>query len=783
MKKLFLAMALMAAMLPLRAVGQITWDPTHMAWLKANIHNDFYQPLYDSLLVQADACMEAKAPSVMQKRHTPASGDKHDYMSMARYYWPDPTKPGGLPYTDRDGESNPELDEYDRNRLGEMVQRVNTLTLAWYLSGDEKYSRQAVTTLRTWFLDKATRMNPNLNYAQMVPGRDGGRGRMSGVLDGYSFISMLNSVKLLEQSPSLTKADTRGLKAWFRQLLKWIRTSELGKAEYNTKNNHAVVCDEQIIAYSIYTGDTELARQMIGSFAERRTFPQIEPDGRQPAELRRTLAFGYSVYNMSHFVEIYMMGRNIGLSVDKATSQDGRSFYKAMDFLKPYAAKEDRQAWPYKQIGEWDIRQQELAHDMYITARYLDPTRTDYMRAFRRGRVVDPCDLFYLVYYEPTAEDIALSRASRQLLTAIGCNDKAAALSENMEKGRVEPRTVNADGSLRLVGPRDWCSGFFPGSLWLMYDYTHNELFRENAVSYTWKVESAKNYRGTHDLGFIFNCSFGNAYRLTGEQSYRDVLLRAAHTLCTRFNPTVGCIRSWDHNASVWQFPVIIDNMMNLEMLFEATRLTGDSSFYKIAVAHANTTLRNHFRPDGSSYHVVDYDPKTGAVRMRVTAQGYSDDSYWSRGQGWGLYGFTMCYRYTRDSRYLDQARRIARFLFSLKDTPDDGIFYWDMKDPAIPDAPRDASAAAIVASALYELCGYVDAAEAQNYKAYADRIVNSLARLYQAPEGSTQGFLLLHSVGHKPAGTEVDVPLSYADYYYLEALLRKQRVEEQTGR
>ena len=273
--------------------------------------------------------------------------------------------------------------------------------------------------------------------------------------------------------------------------------------------------------------------------------------------------------------------------------------------------------------------------------------------------------------------------------------------------------------------------------------------------------------------------SFGKAYQLTGEQSYRDVVLQAARTLCTRFSPKVGCIRSWDHNADKWKYPVIIDNMMNLEMLFEAYQLTGDKRFYDIAVSHANTTMKHHFRDDYSSYHVVDYDPETGAVRMQVTHQGYSDDSFWSRGQGWALYGYTMCYRYTHDPRYLDQAKGVARFLFSLKNMPEDGIFYWDMKDPAIPDTPRDASAAALVASAFYELQGYVDADLAKEYKAYADKIVNSLIDHYQAPVGSNQGFLLLHSTGHKPANSEIDVPINYADYFYLEALRRKQMLDD----
>ena len=380
-------------------------------------------------------------------------------------------------------------------------------------------------------------------------------------------------------------------------------------------------------------------------------------------------------------------------------------------------------------------------------------------------------DLFVLAYEKPTKLDNAMANADEQLHYALKCTSEARKTAKG---NKVNPRSIDKDGNLVLVGPKDWCSGFFAGTLWQMYQYSHMQFWRENAVSNTWLIESAKWHKGTHDLGFMIGDSFGKAYQLTGEQSYRDVMLQAARTLCTRYSPKVGCIRSWDHNADRWTFPVIIDNMMNLEILFEAYKLTGDKSFYDIAVSHANVTIKNHFRDDYSSYHVVDYDPVTGTVRSRVTHQGYSDDSFWSRGQGWALYGYTMCYRYTHDLRYLEQAKNIAKFLFSLKNMPEDGIFFWDMKDPSIPDVPRDASAAALVASAFYELQAYVGAELGKQYIAYADKIVNSLIDHYQAPVGSNQGFLLLHSTGNKPANSEIDVPINYADYFYMEALRRK---------
>jgi rhamnogalacturonyl hydrolase YesR len=481
-----------------------------------------------------------------------------------------------------------------------------------------------------------------------------------------------------------------------------------------------------------------------------------------------------------------LMAKKIGRHIDNAESSDGRNFYKAMDFLASYMGKEVEQ-WPYKQISGWKESQQNFCRDLYRTATYLDTSRKDYLDMYSKYRILDVSDRFNLLYVKATDVDNAYIAASSQLRYAVDCAEKARKLESNMAENRVEPRTMNADGSVVLVNPRDWCSGFFPGNLWQMYSYTNDSYWRKEAVTWTWRIEDSKWYGGTHDLGFIMYNSFGKAYELTDERSYRDVVVDAANTLITRYNPTIKAIRSWDHNKDKWKYPVIIDNMMNLEMLFEATRLTGDSTYYKIAVQHANTTMRNHFRNDYSSYHVVDYEPSTGDVRARQTAQGYSDDSFWSRGQGWGLYGYVMCYRYTKDMAYLRQSERIADFFINLPNMPADMIPYWDMNMPSVkgltPDnvdenIPRDASAAAVVASGLYELSLYVDNDKAERYRDVADKIINTLTRSYTSPIGENCGFLLLHSVGHYPAGSEVDVPLIYADYYYLEALSRKGKID-----
>lgn len=334
----------------------------------------------------------------------------------------------------------------------------------------------------------------------------------------------------------------------------------------------------------------------------------------------------------------------------------------------------------------------------------------------------------------------------------------------------VSPRTYE-NGKLKMVQSRDWTSGFFPGVLWYLYEYTKDNKWLTEAEKFTAKIEREKTNTGTHDLGFMIGCSFGNGYRLTGRKDYEKVLIEAAKSLSKRFNSATGVIRSWDHNSDKWQYPVIIDNMMNLELLFEATRLTGDSSFYKIAISHANTTMKNHFRQDYSSYHVVDYDPANGSVKKKMTHQGYSDESAWARGQGWALYGYTMCYRETKNKAYLKQAENIAAFILRNKNLPPDRVPYWDFNDPAIPSVPRDASAAAVISSALYELSTY--SVNKTDYRKAADKMLKSLSERYTSEPGSNKGFILTHSTGHKPANGEIDVPLIYADYYYLEALLR----------
>jgi len=346
---------------------------------------------------------------------------------------------------------------------------------------------------------------------------------------------------------------------------------------------------------------------------------------------------------------------------------------------------------------------------------------------------------------------------------------------KNEKPDLVSPRTVE-DGQLKMVTSRDWTSGFFPGQLWYLYEYTGNKEWQAEAEKFTANIEREKTNGGTHDMGFKIYCSFGNGFRLTNNAHYKDVIIQSAKTLSTRFNPTAGVIKSWDSRKQ-WQYPVIIDNMMNLELLFETSKLTGDTSFYNIAVTHAKTTMKNHFRSDFSSVHVVDYDTITGNVLQKTTHQGYSDESAWARGQAWGLYGFTLCYRETKDNAFLQQAEHIADFILNHPNLPKDLVPYWDYNAPNISNEPRDASAAAITASALYELSTYSN--NKKKYRAAADKIVENLTKSYRSPLGDNKGFILLHSTGHKPGKSEIDVPIDYADYYYIEALLRSKKLKE----
>ncbi|THU39683.1 glucuronyl hydrolase [Niastella caeni] len=363
----------------------------------------------------------------------------------------------------------------------------------------------------------------------------------------------------------------------------------------------------------------------------------------------------------------------------------------------------------------------------------------------------------------------------------IGQADKAVA-SLPADSAQIPRSIANGKTEWRFVNYRDWTCGFWPGVLWYAYEYSKDDKWKQQAQRYSRAlfplVDSAAI---DHDLGFQVFTSIGNGYRLTNDPVYRSILLRAADTLSKLYSPKVGTILSWPREVPGVDWPLrhntIMDNMINLELLFWAAKTGGDNNLYNIAVKHAETTMQNHFRPDYTSYHVVVYDTATGKKIKGVTHQGYSDSSMWARGQSWAIYGFTMVYRETKDERFLNFAQKVTDVY--LKNLPDDLIPYWDFNAPGIPNAPKDASAAAVTASALLELSTLVtDSAKAKNYRQKAEQMLQSLSTdKYQSR--NTNNALLLHSTGHKPNGGEIDASIIYADYYYIEALLRLKKLSE----
>ena len=338
----------------------------------------------------------------------------------------------------------------------------------------------------------------------------------------------------------------------------------------------------------------------------------------------------------------------------------------------------------------------------------------------------------------------------------------------------VMPRNYVANEN-RLVTSNTswWTSGFFPGSLWYIYEYTKDTAIRAEAERRLAILEKEKYHTKDHDLGFMIYCSFGNAYRLTGNKAYKETVITAAETLTKRYRNSISSIQSWDSSAN-FRCPVIVDNMMNLELLCWVSDEIRLPIYKAISIAHANTTLKNHYRPDFSSYHVVDYDLATGTIIKKKTAQGFSDESAWSRGQSWGLYGFILMYRFTQEPKYLEQAKGIARFLLDHPRLPKDKIPYWDYDASDIPNTYRDVSSASILASALLELGQYTEGKAKEKCVNTAKQILKSLSTdSYRNKPGENGGFILKHSVGAIPYKSEVDVPLTYADYYFLEALLR----------
>ncbi len=349
-------------------------------------------------------------------------------------------------------------------------------------------------------------------------------------------------------------------------------------------------------------------------------------------------------------------------------------------------------------------------------------------------------------------------------------------MSEELKKMKgALPRSIDAQGKLVTSDAAWWTSGFYPGELWYLYEYSKDREVLKLAQQYTQLLEAQQYATDNHDIGFMLYCSYGNGFRLTGDKQYKELIQTGSNSLMKRYNPKVGLIRSWDIRPEIWQYPVIIDNMMNLEMLFWASKQTNNPEMYKKTVSHAVKTMENHFRPDYSCYHVVSYDTLSGLAHRKQTAQGLNDSSSWARGQGWALYGFTMVYRFTKEKRFLEQALHVADYILSHPSIPSDKVPLWDFN--AGKGALRDASAAALMASALIELSEYAPAQRARFLEFAKQQLISLSSDKYFANPNTNGNFVLKHSVGNMPKNYEIDTPLSYADYYYVEALLRYRKL------
>jgi hypothetical protein len=322
------------------------------------------------IIKEADSKLDKTLITVVDKELTPSSGDKHDYMSMGRYWWPDPTKVDGVPYIRKDGKSNPEIEKLDRYPLSDFATSVESLALAYYLTDNEKYAEKAVTNLKIWFINEDTKMNPNMNYGQTIPGINKGLGRGEGILDTYSFFEMLDAVAILKKSKAFIIEDQLAIEDWFKTYVNWLQTAPVAAEEQAAKNNHGTAYDVQLVRYAIFTGNNQLAKKIANNFAKNRLFTQIETDGSQPLELARTTGLGYSTFNLTHFLDMSQMAKTLDIDLLNKESQDGRSILKAVDYLVQYVNK-PQSAFPYQQIKDWEGVQEKLRWQLYRVDKIL----------------------------------------------------------------------------------------------------------------------------------------------------------------------------------------------------------------------------------------------------------------------------------------------------------------------------------------------------------------------------------------------------------------------------
>ena len=344
------------------------------------------------------------------------------------------------------------------------------------------------------------------------------------------------------------------------------------------------------------------------------------------------------------------------------------------------------------------------------------------------------------------------------------------------------PGSVDDKGQLITIPAKSWEAGYLAGILWYLYDYTREEKWKIYAQQWTAGLELQKFNKNSHDLLFMLYASFGNGYKFTHDELYKDVLIVGSKTLASRYNPQLGYIKSWDafYPSQTIQFPVIIDALLANEMLFYVSRISGDSSFYKIAYKHALNTKRDFIRNDYSTYYLVEYDTILNAVKAKRTWLGYADESTWARGHARAIYGSAVVFRETGDSSFLELSKKTADFYMQHPRLPADLIPYWDFDDRDIPNAPRDASAACIAASGLLELASLLPAKERDKYIDFAVRTLKSLASdKYRNTPNENLGFILKHSTGSRSWNIEVDKPKISADYYFIESLIKLEKLKK----
>ena len=744
------------------ARGRLIADAKHLI----DAGNVYVKPAYAQLMAVADSALTGPPYSVMQKKRTPPSGDKHDYMSLGPYWWPDTTKPDGLPFVRRDGVVNPETrTDHDGLRFLAMTDAVEALALAWYFTGEPRYATGAARFLRTWFIDPATRMNPHLRYAQGIPGISAGRG--IGIIDLRHMPRLLDAIRILEPSDFLTKDESASLMRWAREYLQWLTESENGSQERAEPNNHGTLYDAQAAAIALFVGDTALARKILDS-ARARIRAHFASDGSQPHELERTRPLHYSLFNLDGFTQLAEMGRHVGVDLWTYRASEGGSIASALAFVAPYS--DTARKWSKPDVSPVAPDVISISFRRASAALGDSSFQNSVARAARRPNARSREIFFYpgISVRAAAGGDSLANHALEYSKTVL------RRTATTLDPANGFPRFTNPAGTWELRPYNQWTSGFFAGSLWYMYRLTREDEWRALAERWTAGVEPAKSIRTTHDLGFMVFDSFGHGYSLTRNPRYRSVVVEASTSLATRYHDRVGAVKSWDTEGGTdrrrdWKYPVIVDNLMNLEMLFVAADW-GESRWRDLAERHALTSANAHLRSDGSTSHVALFNPETGALERTVTWQGSSDSSSWARGQAWAIHGFTTAFRHTRNAEILRAAERAADYF--IAHLPPDAVPYWDLTHPDIPWTERDASAAAIAASGLLDLARVTSPPAALRYRESAQRILASLSASYLT-EGTANAAILAHATGQRPQNLEVDTGIVYGDYYFVEALLR----------